>query len=112
MNEVVTDKGTIQTEIVVNASGQWGREIGKMVGLNLPVVPMAHLYLITKPISGVTTRLPHTCAIRISWSTGARKSVASSRAAMSAIPHRSVWTASRATSSTSCCPPIGIASLR
>src|SRR5512144_234268 len=41
VNEVVTDKGTIQTEIVVNASGQWGAEVGRMVGLNLPVIPMA-----------------------------------------------------------------------
>ncbi|MBP8164894.1 MAG: FAD-binding oxidoreductase, partial [Anaerolineales bacterium] len=47
VSEVVTDKGTIKTEIVVNASGMWGREIGKMVGLNLPVVPMAHLYIMT-----------------------------------------------------------------
>ena len=58
VNEVVTDKGTIQTEIVVNASGQWGREVGKMVGLNLPVIPMAHLYIITKPIEGVKHDFP------------------------------------------------------
>jgi len=32
ISEVVTDKGTIKTEIVVNASGMWGREVGKMVG--------------------------------------------------------------------------------
>ena len=57
--EVVTDKGTIKTEIVVNASGMWGREVGKMVGLNLPVVPMAHLYIMTKPIEGVTKEFPN-----------------------------------------------------
>ena len=50
-HEVVTDQGTIQTEIVVNASGLWGR-VGKLVGLSLPVVPMAHLYLMTLPIEG------------------------------------------------------------
>ena len=55
---VVTDRGTIQTEIVVNATGQWGGELGRMVGLNLPVVPMAHLYLITKPIPGVEHDFP------------------------------------------------------
>ena len=43
VTEVVTNKGSIKTEVVVNASGQWGREVGKMVGLDLPVVPMAHL---------------------------------------------------------------------
>jgi len=57
--EVVTDKGTIKTEVVVNASGMWGREVGKMVGLNLPVVPMAHLYIMTKPIEGVTHSFPN-----------------------------------------------------
>lgn len=59
VHEVVTDKGTIKTEVVVNASGMWGREIGKMVGLNLPVIPMAHLYILTKPIEGVTNKFPN-----------------------------------------------------
>ncbi|MHB8776480.1 MAG: GcvT family protein [Anaerolineales bacterium] len=59
VSEVVTDKGTIKTEIVVNASGMWGREVGRMVGLNLPVVPMAHLYIMTKPIEGVTNKFPN-----------------------------------------------------
>ncbi|MCQ3936274.1 MAG: hypothetical protein DPW18_04415 [Chloroflexi bacterium] len=59
VREVVTDKGAIKTEIVVNASGMWGREIGKMVGLSLPVVPMAHLYIMTKPIEGVTSKFPN-----------------------------------------------------
>ncbi|HLE52547.1 MAG TPA: FAD-dependent oxidoreductase [Anaerolineales bacterium] len=58
VSEVVTDQGTIQTEIVVNAAGQWGGEVGKMVGLTLPVVPMAHLYIITKPIPGVGHDFP------------------------------------------------------
>ncbi len=58
VHEVVTDKGTIVTDVVVNATGQWGAEVGKMVGLNLPVVPMAHLYLITKPIQGVKHDFP------------------------------------------------------
>ncbi|HET9588639.1 MAG TPA: FAD-dependent oxidoreductase [Anaerolineales bacterium] len=59
VSEVVTDRGTIQTEIVVNAAGMWGREIGRMVGLNLPVIPMAHLYIMTKPIEGVTHEFPN-----------------------------------------------------
>ena len=58
VDEVVTSNGTIKTEIVVNATGQWGGEVGKMVGLNLPVVPMAHLYIITKPIEGVGHNFP------------------------------------------------------
>lgn len=58
VEEVITDRGNIKTEIVVNAAGQWGGEIGRMVGLNLPVVPMAHLYIITKPIEGVEHHFP------------------------------------------------------
>ncbi len=58
VHDVVTNLGTIETEIVVNAAGQWGGEIGKLVGLNLPVVPMAHLYIITKPIEGVGHDFP------------------------------------------------------
>jgi glycine cleavage system aminomethyltransferase T/glycine/D-amino acid oxidase-like deaminating enzyme len=58
VDQVVTNHGTIKTEIVVNASGQWGAEVGNMVGLNLPVVPMAHLYVITKPIEGVRHDFP------------------------------------------------------
>ena len=54
---VVTDAGTIATEIVVNAAGQWAGEIGRMVGLNFPIISMAHLYLITKPM-GITQTLP------------------------------------------------------
>lgn len=57
VHSVVTDKGEIETEIVVNAAGQWAGEIGKMVGLNFPIISMAHLYLITKPM-GITQTLP------------------------------------------------------
>jgi len=58
VTEVVTSRGRIKTENVVNAAGQWGAEVGRMVGLNLPVVPMAHLYIITKPIEGVQHEFP------------------------------------------------------
>jgi 4-methylaminobutanoate oxidase (formaldehyde-forming) len=57
VQSVVTDKGEIQTEIVINAAGQWAGEIGRMVGLNFPIISMAHLYLITKPM-GITQTLP------------------------------------------------------
>src|SRR5512137_880013 len=58
VSAVVTDQGIIETEVVVNAAGQWGGEVGKMVGLSLPVVPMAHLYIITRPIAGVGHDFP------------------------------------------------------
>jgi glycine cleavage system T protein len=58
VKEVVTNQGVIKTEIIVNATGQWGRELSRLVGLNIPVVPMAHLYIITKPIEGVESKFP------------------------------------------------------
>jgi len=45
--DVVTEKGTIQAEHVVNAGGLWAREVGRMVGLELPVLAMEHMYLLT-----------------------------------------------------------------
>ncbi len=48
--EVATDQGTIVAEHVVNAGGLWAREVGKMVGVDLPVVAMEHHYLLTDEI--------------------------------------------------------------
>ena len=44
---MVTDKGTIHAEHVVNCGGLWAREVGRMVGLELPVLAMEHMYLVT-----------------------------------------------------------------
>lgn len=55
---VVTDHGTVACETVVNAAGIWAPEVGRMVGVTVPIVPMAHQYLVTKPIDGVTRDLP------------------------------------------------------
>ncbi len=46
--DVVTESGTVRAEHVVNAGGLWAREIGRMVGLELPVLAMEHHYLITE----------------------------------------------------------------
>ncbi len=48
--EVVTEKGTITAEHVVNAGGLWAKQCGKMVGLDLPVSPLAHHYFLTETI--------------------------------------------------------------
>jgi len=45
--DVSTDKGSINAEHVVNAGGLWAREVGRMVGLELPVLAMEHMYLVT-----------------------------------------------------------------
>lgn len=50
---VITDKGEIIAEHVVNAAGLWAREVGRMVGLELPVLAMEHMYLITEDMPEV-----------------------------------------------------------
>ncbi|MCK6449318.1 MAG: FAD-dependent oxidoreductase [Alphaproteobacteria bacterium] len=64
--DVVTTKGTIRGEHVVNCGGLWAREIGRMVGLELPVLAMEHMYLVTEDMPEVVSfnnengrELPH-----------------------------------------------------
>src|SRR5207244_1682217 len=46
---VRTERGDIRADVVVNAGGMFAGEIGRMTGVTVPIVPMAHQYLITKP---------------------------------------------------------------
>jgi sarcosine dehydrogenase len=55
---VVTDRGAVRCETVVNAAGMWGREIGRMMGVNIPLVPFQHQYLVTEAIEGLPPGLP------------------------------------------------------
>ncbi|MEM7240807.1 MAG: FAD-dependent oxidoreductase [Pseudomonadota bacterium] len=50
---VVTEKGTVRTDHVVNAGGLWAREVGRMVGLELPLLAMEHMYLLTEDMPEV-----------------------------------------------------------
>jgi glycine cleavage system aminomethyltransferase T/glycine/D-amino acid oxidase-like deaminating enzyme len=54
---IETDKGSVEADVVVNAGGMFAAEIGRLAGVNVPVIPMAHEYLITKP-SGVPLDVP------------------------------------------------------
>ena len=54
--EVVTEKGTIIAEHLVNAGGLWAREVGAMAGVYLPLLPMAHQYLVTDDIPEIVAR--------------------------------------------------------
>jgi len=55
---VRTDHGDLRTGIVVNAGGMYANQLGRMAGVEVPVVPFAHEYLLTKPIEGVRPGLP------------------------------------------------------
>ena len=51
--DVITEGGEIHAEHIVNAGGLWAREVGRMIGLELPVLAMEHMYLITEDMAEV-----------------------------------------------------------
>lgn len=55
---VATSRGTIRCEVVVNCAGQWAREVGRLAGVNVPLVSVQHQYIVIEPIEGVTRNLP------------------------------------------------------
>ena len=55
---VVTDQGRIECERLVICAGLWSRALGKLAGINIPLVPVRHQYVITERIDGVTPGLP------------------------------------------------------
>jgi dimethylglycine dehydrogenase len=52
---VVTESGVIEAEHVVNAGGLWARQVGHMVGIQLPIVAMEHHYLLTEDLPELKT---------------------------------------------------------
>ncbi|MEJ2265201.1 MAG: FAD-dependent oxidoreductase, partial [Anaerolineales bacterium] len=56
--ETAVEKGDVAAEIVVNCAGMWGRELGKLAGVNVPLQAAEHYYLLTEPIEGVHPDLP------------------------------------------------------
>jgi sarcosine dehydrogenase len=55
---VLTGNGRIACDKLVICAGQWSRELGRMAGVNIPLVSVQHQYLITEMIEGVTPNLP------------------------------------------------------
>jgi glycine cleavage system aminomethyltransferase T/glycine/D-amino acid oxidase-like deaminating enzyme len=55
---VATDQGNIQAEFVVLTGGMWARELGLRCGVNLPLYPVEHHYVVTDPIPGAYDELP------------------------------------------------------
>ena len=53
---IETPQGDVRAGIVVNAAGQWGREVARLAGHDLPLVPMQHHYLVTEPIEQIGRR--------------------------------------------------------
>ena len=55
---VATDQGDIQAEYVVNCAGFWGRDVGKMAGVNVPLHAAEHFYVVTEPVSDLEPNRP------------------------------------------------------
>ena len=54
---VETAKGTLRAKHIVNAAGTWGFEVGRMMGVNVPSVPVLHQYLVTDSIPAIQQRI-------------------------------------------------------
>jgi dimethylglycine dehydrogenase len=54
---VETPKATIRARQIVNAAGTWGFEVGQMMGVNVPSVPVLHQYLVTDTVPEVAARI-------------------------------------------------------
>ncbi|MEQ9329468.1 MAG: FAD-dependent oxidoreductase, partial [Rhodospirillales bacterium] len=55
---VTTDHGPVEAEYVVNCAGMWGREVGRMAGVNVPLHAAEHFYIVTEPIPDLPSNLP------------------------------------------------------
>ncbi len=58
ISHVVTDHGTIEADIVVNAAGLWARQVGNMAGIELPAGIVQHQYFVTEKTSDIPDDLP------------------------------------------------------
>ncbi|WP_159949865.1 FAD-dependent oxidoreductase [Rhizobium sp. 18065] len=56
--KVKTTLGDIACEKVVNCAGQWARQVGAMAGINVPLQPVKHQYIITEKLDGLSTDAP------------------------------------------------------
>ena len=55
---VLTERGPIACEVVVNCAGMWGREVGRMAGVNVPLQACEHFYVLTEPMPELPRDLP------------------------------------------------------
>ena len=58
ISKVITNRGSVRTEIVVNAAGLWGPQVAAMAGLHIPTTPVDHQHIALKAVAG--KELPHT----------------------------------------------------
>lgn len=52
---IETTRGIVEADIVVNAAGQWARHLGTLAGVDVPIRPLQHQYLVTEPLAELRT---------------------------------------------------------
>ena len=55
--DIVTDKGSVHAEHIVNAAGLWAREVGAMAGVYFPLLPMEHQYIVTEDVAQIAAMI-------------------------------------------------------
>lgn len=55
---VETGQGVVASDIVVNAAGMWGRQVGALAGVAVPLQACEHFYIVTEPVPGLPRHLP------------------------------------------------------
>ncbi len=55
---VKTNLGNISCEVLVNCAGLWSRQVGSLAGVDVPIVPMKHHYIVTGKVDGVVPTMP------------------------------------------------------
>ena len=68
--DVMTEKGSIRAEIVVNAAGCYARRVAQMAGIDVPVTNMEHHYVVTDPIAAFRDRSEEIPVMRCPWVSG------------------------------------------
>jgi sarcosine dehydrogenase len=58
ITRVETTAGPVTCDLVINCAGQWARQVGAMAGINVPLQPVKHQFVITEQIEGITSDTP------------------------------------------------------
>jgi 4-methylaminobutanoate oxidase (formaldehyde-forming) len=58
ISSVMTANDEIACDVAVNCAGFWARQVGALCGVNVPLYPVEHFYLLTKPIAGIPRNMP------------------------------------------------------
>ncbi len=58
VSEVITDRGNIRCDVLVNAAGIWARQLAALAGVSVPAAALEHQYMVTEKLDGMPEELP------------------------------------------------------